>query len=577
MGWLPLLWVATAALAGPAGPVRWGPTAFLGGGWGRMIEDADGSWLAVTTRYPPGTNSYLRISRSMDHARSWTTLAEIREPGRTLDNGELVRLPEGTLLLTMRSLIAGQSYRLPVYASRDGGRTWSYRSTIDSSEGAHARQGRGLWEPDFWVLEDGRLVVTYSNEKHEGYSQLISLRLSEDGGTSWGPEQWAVAPPKGSKLRPGMSQLTRMANGEYLLVYEVVNSGRADVHGKVSTDALHWPSGLGTRIPCQHCGPFVTALSNGLVVVTSCENEVSFSEDFGRTWQRIAPPAWPLGYAHTWPAVYQTQSNELAVMVVHHGVRLRFGTLLPHPRWPNPWQEDFDDGADDGWTRYGGRFELRNGQYLLDNRAAFGMALTGDAFWSDGTLEADLMLGSPGSAGLMFRTTNPDYEDPNDASGYYAGLDTAGLVLLGRMDNAWTPLAQRAFPVRTNLWYRLKLTMAGSNLRLFVNDAPTPHLSVVDTNHLRGQIGLRTVGCSARFDNVVFSNAAPPRLSLRREAGGWELSWPETAVNVRLYTTTDLRGPAASRYQAPRLAGRSWRLLWPVAPEPRRFFWLQVE
>ncbi|RME96263.1 MAG: exo-alpha-sialidase, partial [Verrucomicrobia bacterium] len=292
-----------------------------------MIEVANGSWLAVTTRYPPGTNSHLRLSRSTDQARSWTTLAEVREPGRTLDNGELVRLPDGVLLLTMRSLIPNDSYRLPVYASTDGGRTWTFRSLIDANEGPSARQGRGLWEPDFWVLDDGRLVVTYSNETHDGYSQLISLRVSTDGGLTWGPEQWAVAPPAGSNLRPGMSQMTRMANGEYLLVYEVVNSGRADVHAKVSPDGVHWPEGLGARIPCQHCGPFVTALSNGLVLVTSCENEISFSEDFGRTWQRIDPPAWPLGFAHTWPAIYQTRPDEVAVMAVNNGVRLRFGSL----------------------------------------------------------------------------------------------------------------------------------------------------------------------------------------------------------------------------------------------------------
>lgn len=542
-----------------------------------MVPLTNGDWIAVSTQYPSGTNSYLRISRSRDRARSWETLSEVREPGRTLDNGELVVLPEGTLLLTMRSLVPNQSYRLPVYASRDGGRTWAWRSNIDSSEGLTAQQGRGLWEPDFWVLEDGQLVVTYSNEKHPGYSQLISLRVSTDGGLTWGPERWAVTPPYGSPLRPGMSQMTRMVNGEYLLVYEVVNLGRADVHAKISSNGVDWPTGLGTRVPGQHCGPFVTSLQNGLVLITSCENEVSYSEDYGRTWQRIEPPAWPVGYAFTWPAIYQTASNEVAVMVVTNGVRIRFGTLLPRPRWPNPWSATFDDNTDAGWTRYGGRFTLQAGRYVLNHAGTYGMALAGDAFWSNGVLEADLMITSPGNAGLMFRTTNPDDEGPDHAFGYYAGLDTAGFVLLGRMSNGWTLLTNRPMPVAMNTWYRMRVTMDGSELRVFVNNWLTPRLTVTDAHFRRGQMGVRAYQCNAQFDNVMFSNAVPLRVELYRRDHGWELTWPETAVNVRPYSASAPFQPGL------RVDGPVWRehgsqrVSWAAPWEPIRFFWLQAD
>lgn len=564
-------------LAGPAGPVTWGSYAFLGGGWGRMVQRPNGHWIAVNTEYPPGTNSYLRISRSTDQARTWVTISEVREPGRTLDNGELVLLPNGTLLLTMRSLIPNQSYRLPVYASSNAGLSWTYRSNIDESEGQTAAQGKGLWEPDFWVLDDGRLVVTYSNEKHTNYSQLISLRVSEDNGVTWGPELWAVAPPEGSNLRPGMSQMTRMANGEYLLVYEIFNSGRADVHCKFSADGINWPAGLGTRIPCQHCGPFVTSLSNGLVLVSSCENEVSFSEDFGRTWQRIEPPAWQVGYAHTWPAIYQTRSNEVAVMAVTNGVRLRFGTLLPRPQWPNPWTADFDDGTDIGWARYGGNFALQNGRYLLNNVGTNGKAMAGDGFWSDGVLQTDIMLTSPGNAGVMFRTTNPDYEGPDHAFGYYAGLDTAGFVLLGRMDNAWTFLTNRPIPVVLNVWYRLKVTMEGSLIRVFVNDMTTPRFTRVDTNFTRGQIGVRAFQCNAQFDNVSFSNAVPLRLEIVPATNAVEVRWPLTAATVKLVGASNLLAVAQPVTNPPTLYGNQWRVALPAENAPQRFFWLRAE
>jgi hypothetical protein len=319
----------------PAGPasgaasakerVEWGAALHVSDGvWGRMVDLGSGNWLAVSTRFRRGTNSILKLRQGKDHCQSWAPLAEVAEDGRTLDNGELVRLPGGDLLLTGRSLVRGKSYQLPVYRSRDGGRSWGRLSNVDSSEG---NGERGLWEPDFWVLGDGRLVVTYSNEQHPGFSQLISERISSDGGATWGEEIRAVAEPGGGKLRPGMSQMARLSDGRYLLVYEVVGVGNGDVHFKLSEDGIHWPEGLGVAIPGQHCGPFVTVLPDGRIVVTSCGNQLSVSEDSGVSWRGIDPPPWALGFKFSWPAIYVTGTNEFGVMVSDRGVRLRVGVL----------------------------------------------------------------------------------------------------------------------------------------------------------------------------------------------------------------------------------------------------------
>src|SRR6266446_8847895 len=162
-----LFFQPSKVVAGPVGPISWsGTTVSISGGWGRMVHLTNGNWLCVTAQYPVGTNSYLRISRSTDSCRTWTTLSTVKEAGRTLDNGELVQLPNGTVLLTMRSLIANNSYHLPVYASADNGATWTFRSNIDADDGPAAQQGEGLWEPDFWVLDEGRLVGADANETH---------------------------------------------------------------------------------------------------------------------------------------------------------------------------------------------------------------------------------------------------------------------------------------------------------------------------------------------------------------------------------------------------------------------------
>jgi hypothetical protein len=135
---------ASNIFAGPAGPIAWSGQVSIGGGWGRMVHLTNGQWLCVTTAYPSGTNSYLQISRSTDSCRTWTPVSSVKQPGRTLDNGELIQLPNGIVLLTMRSLIPNYSYELPVYSSSNSGASWAYLSNIDTSSGTTAAAGH-VW------------------------------------------------------------------------------------------------------------------------------------------------------------------------------------------------------------------------------------------------------------------------------------------------------------------------------------------------------------------------------------------------------------------------------------------------
>jgi len=314
---------------------KWSGTNFVArGGWGRMIHLSDTHWLCVNTRFGPGESS-LEIRVTTNSFHSWTKLSEVAEPGRFMDNGELIQLPGGELLLTGRSLIEGQSYRLPVYRSVDGGKRWTAFSDIDSNEGSPGSlKQRGLWEPHFFLLNDGRLAVAYANEKHASdqpaFSQVCSERISMDGGKTWGDEITLAAEPRGGGLRPGMPVVSRLSNGKFIVVYEVVGVGDADVFCKVSEDGEHWPAGLGNRIAGHHAGPWVTSLASGELLLTSCANRLSWSRDFGRTWNFVEPPAWNVGAGKvfTWPAIYEIATNQIAVMISRRGVQLKFGSKI---------------------------------------------------------------------------------------------------------------------------------------------------------------------------------------------------------------------------------------------------------
>jgi hypothetical protein len=190
-----------------------------------------------------------------------------------------------------------------------------------------------LWEPHFFFLPDGRLAVAYANEKHAAdnpsYSQTCSERVSSDGGKTWGSEIILAAEAGGGELRPGMPVVTRMADGRYIAVYEVVGVDDAAVFRKFSADGEHWPPGLGQRLEGHHAGPFVTSLANGDLLATSCANRISLSKDYGATWQFIEPPAWNFGpgKVFTWPAIYHISPDQIAVMVSRDGVKMRWGRI----------------------------------------------------------------------------------------------------------------------------------------------------------------------------------------------------------------------------------------------------------
>jgi hypothetical protein len=327
MSWL----LAVAVCATPAGTnvIAWHDTVDLGKGfWMRLACVGSDHWLGVITRFPGHkAPSWLQVLESTNGCHNWTPVAEVKQSGRHLDNGNLLVMPDGSVLLTCRSLIDGESFRLPVFRSTDRGRTWSALSNIDSNEGPPGTLfAKGLWEPHLFFLPDGRLSVVYSNEKHAGYSQILSQKVSNDGAKTWGDERRMVEEPGGGKLRPGMGVPARMSDGRFILVYEIVGRGNADVYYKISKDGLHWPRGLGTELKGQHAAPFVLALTDGTLLVTSGSHQISMSKDRGKSWGS-ANTAWDLPFKLTWPALYQVGTNEVLAVISNPQTKLRFGTL----------------------------------------------------------------------------------------------------------------------------------------------------------------------------------------------------------------------------------------------------------
>jgi hypothetical protein len=337
--------IATAAPATAAeGPIAWGATVTLEGerraSWARMVDLDDGEWLAAYAVFGDPEGSVIHVKRSVDRMRSWTFVTRLAEAGRQLDNAFLVRLADGDVLLAMRSLVAKRSYRVQVYRSRDRGRNFRFLSVVDANERPGGSESVGVWEPFLYQLPDKRVVALYANEKYSlarpAFSQVISQRISRDGGRTWGRDTHAVAERGGGRARPGEPNVVRLRDGGYAMFYEVCGSEDCTGHFSTSRDGVRWSPLSGATIPGVYQNPQGLSLPDGTLVVTSNSAGVVVSRDLGATWQENEPAF----DSSAWGALYQTGPDEVALVTgtgegSNRRLMIRFGAVRAARSAPN--------------------------------------------------------------------------------------------------------------------------------------------------------------------------------------------------------------------------------------------------
>jgi hypothetical protein len=290
-----------------------------------MAKLSDGSWLAAYAEYTTAPTP-IRIKRSFDQMRTWQQISEVAEVGRDLNNPTLCVLPDGSVLLGVSSLIVGHSYHIETYKSIDNGASFQYQSLVDDDH-----QVGGLYEPYLYMLPSGDLLCFYSSETHRfdnpSYSQIISEKVSRDGGYTWGPEIYAISQP--GAARPGIPNLVQLAGGVLALFYEVCGSENCIGHVSYSTDGVNWP-GIGPVLPSTFQDPEAVALDSGLIVAISNLKTIIISQDYSNSWFDTREHPFVYGI---WPALYQTGPNEIALVLTdagdhgEHGQYIRFGTV----------------------------------------------------------------------------------------------------------------------------------------------------------------------------------------------------------------------------------------------------------
>jgi hypothetical protein len=134
-----------------------------------------------------------------------------------------------------------------------------------------------------------------------------------------------------------MPVVIRLRSGRYLAVYEVVGIGDAQVFLKESGDGLEWPEGLGRAVPGHRAAPYVLELETGRLLLTSCANRISWSDDGGASWTMAVERGWepdqdPSRTWLTWPALYDLGDGEVLLSsssIRRRASELRIGKLQP--------------------------------------------------------------------------------------------------------------------------------------------------------------------------------------------------------------------------------------------------------
>ncbi|KAF7195096.1 hypothetical protein HII31_03564 [Pseudocercospora fuligena] len=312
--------------------------------YARTLQLQDGTLLATWENYGPNNNTfpYFPIYQSTDGGATWSERSRVEDTqngwGLRIDfwfrsryQPFLYQLPEaigdypaGTVLLSGSSIPDDLSQtQIEIYASHDCGHTWKFVSHV--AKGGRAIPNNGetpVWEP-FLMLYNHELVVYYSDQRDPKYGQKLVHQTTCDLKT-YGPVIDDVA--YGTyDWRPGMTTVSHLPNGQYILTYEFYGAMEADfaVYYRLSPDPLKFNDAVGHVITAtdgtQPTGSPYNVWTpvggdNGTIFVSAGSNSTLFANrDLaapGSDWTEIDTPE---GTSYTRSLLVEQQKNIILI------------------------------------------------------------------------------------------------------------------------------------------------------------------------------------------------------------------------------------------------------------------------
>ncbi|RYP49266.1 hypothetical protein DL768_004989 [Monosporascus sp. mg162] len=295
---------------------------------------SSGDLLATWENYSPEPPQvHFPIYRSSDGGASWREIGRVRDtvngwglryqPFLYELPSRIGRFPAGTLLLAGNSIPTDLSRtKIDVYASTDGGVSWSFVSSVAS--GGEARPNNGLtpvWEP-FLMVYNNQLICYYADQRDRRFGQKLTHQTTTDLLT-WSAPVDDVHDTSNYEARPGMPVVAALPNGEYIFVYEVCGTDGCRVHYRLTRDPLNVLSARGQSLVSDMgqrpvSSPYVVWSSaggpDGTIVVSTGRDQIFVNRRLGdpAAWEEHAVPQ-PRAYSRAL-ALFNDDDNKLLII-----------------------------------------------------------------------------------------------------------------------------------------------------------------------------------------------------------------------------------------------------------------------
>ena len=295
----------------------------------RVVKLGNGDLLTTFMREDPiplgftGSLSYY-FYRSTNNGDTWSYLSELDPDDDGIDTDlqgyetmfvfpqTLGNYSAGTVLVAVTCWENNEN-TIQIWRSTNSGASWTKHSSLAPASGTSGNIR--TWEPEFAVSSSGDLVCYYADERWDGYNQCISQQISTDGGINWGTRTTIVG-ENDDTWRPGMPRVTKLKDGNYLMVYENNGSTPASsVRCRLSSDGVNWGTATdrGTlvgniddsyAIACPELGYIDDGSDEGRIFVRgmldNCSPSKLFtSTDSGEHWTVVDAPLNVVGNLDT--------------------------------------------------------------------------------------------------------------------------------------------------------------------------------------------------------------------------------------------------------------------------------------
>ncbi len=158
-----------------------------------------------------------------------------------------------------------------------------------------------------------------------------------------------------------------------------------------------------------------------------------------------------------------------------------------------------------GWTAYGGDWKIAAGGLEVSPNAGAKL-VRNMGNMTNGTVSCEIRFpnATGDNAGLILRVSDPR-TGADSWIGYEVSLSVSNQsLILGSHRNNWQPLRQVPIHLLPNIWYRLRVDLQGSLLRIYVNNGTVAALTYDDGKGAipSGTVGLRTWNSQVEFRNL---------------------------------------------------------------------------